>query len=198
MGAKPLYQMSEAVHQKTQSLIDEKNRDNLTGIWNRLKLVENLSESIDNLGEDNKVAILFIDINDFKKINDSYGHDVGDEILIEVSQQLKSSIRSNDSVYRLGGDEFIVIINNVKINSSIDLVVNHLLDKFKQPLLINGNNITIQLSIGIAIAPDNSSSVDELLRQSDIAMYKAKKDKYADYVFFERAILNKDDLNGNI
>lgn len=185
------YQMSRSVHAKTQALSYDASHDPMTGLRNRGKFETELAESMASLSNQEKLAVLFIDLNKFKDQNDSLGHDVGDAILVETAKRLKNSIRSNDAAYRIGGDEFIVIIKEITSNSDVHLVIENMLQKFSLPFIFKGHTITISPSIGIAISPDDSSDSNEILKLSDVAMYAAKQDNNTDYKFFDSTMLNR-------
>lgn len=186
------YRMSEVVHTKTEALNYEASHDALTGLKNRAQLEIQLPISIAELNEDQKLAVLFIDLNNFKQQNDLLGHDVGDAILVETGKRLKKSLRSNDGVYRLGGDEFVVIIENIRNATNTKLVVENILENFSKPFVFQEHSITICLSIGIAISPDNALDAGKLVKLSDIAMYASKRDKQASYTFFDESMLNRE------
>ena len=132
-----------------------------------------------------------MDLNKFKQLNDTLGHDAGDIMLKETAVRLKNSVRSDDIVFRLGGDEFLVLIKNVKHHSEVEKVVSNIFESTKAPVMIQGNPISISLSIGVAISPDDTQSSDEILKYSDIAMYEAKHDKDCDYKFFDKSMLKR-------
>ncbi|MEH6347289.1 MAG: diguanylate cyclase [Bermanella sp.] len=185
------YQMSKSVHAKTEALSYDATHDPMTGLRNRGRFEIELSESLASLNNQEKLAVLFIDLNKFKDQNDSLGHDVGDAILVETAKRLENSIRSNDAAYRIGGDEFIIIIKEITSTSDVNLVIENVLQKFSLPFIFKGHTITISPSIGIAISPDDSSDSNEILKLSDIAMYAAKQDDNTDYKFFDSAMLNR-------
>lgn len=186
------FRMSEVVHTKTEALNYEASHDALTGLKNRAKLESELPESILELDDEQKLAVLFIDLNKFKQQNDVLGHDAGDAILVETAKRLKNSLRSNDGVYRLGGDEFVVVIENIRNANNAKLVVENMLENFSEPFVFQGNTITISLSIGIAMSPDQSEDSNKLIKLSDIAMYASKRDKTSSYTFFDNSMLNRE------
>ena len=144
--------------------------DKLTGLPNRNKLSDGYQRLINS---SQKVGILFIDLDHFKNVNDKYGHDVGDQLLIEIAERLKNGVRSNDIVVRHGGDEFIVI-TAVENNQDVTILTNRLLTKINQPFQIGQEEIQISASIGISVYPDDNKNLDELIKDADKAMYKAK------------------------
>lgn len=161
------------------------NFDFLTGLPNRLYLHDLLQKNI-ALSKRNgkKLALLFLDLNRFKIINDSLGHGVGDKLLKAVGNRLTELIRQEDAVARLGGDEFTVFVNNVDSTCEIAVVAERIIESFQRPFSIDGNQIVAGTSIGISIFPDDASNVDELLKKSDAAMYRAKRKGGDCYNFF--------------
>jgi diguanylate cyclase (GGDEF)-like protein len=150
-------------------------RDPLTNILNRTLIADRLSQSIITAKRSNtKVAVLFIDMDRFKTINDSLGHDVGDTLLIEVAKRLLKAVRSNDSVGRLGGDEFLVVIEGNNELSELMYVVQRIDETLSLPYVLADREIRTSGSIGISIYPDNGEDTSQLMRCADLAMYKAK------------------------
>ncbi len=186
------YRMSGVVYEKTQKLTHEASHDVLTGLANRLKLEEDLEEDIGRLVGNSKLALMFIDINKFKAMNDTLGHDAGDAVLVETAQRLTRSVRKQDSVYRFGGDEFIVLLTGVLDVSHVEMVVEKLINKFSHPFNYNDKSVEISLSIGVAISPDDTLDSEQLIKISDIAMYVAKHAGGTSYTFFDKTMLNRE------
>ncbi|MDO7083353.1 EAL domain-containing protein [Pseudocolwellia sp. AS88] len=159
--------------------------DTLTLLPNRFLALDRLSQMINEAQRNHeKTAILFLDLDDFKKVNDSLGHEIGDKLLIESANRLSQSIRKEDTVGRLGGDEFIVLLRGLTDeNNALDFV-EHLLEVFRKPFNIDGRELMITLSIGIAIYPENGENASNLLRNADTAMYQAKALGRNAYSFF--------------
>jgi diguanylate cyclase (GGDEF)-like protein len=150
-------------------------------------LTQRLKYSISLSKRDKReIAIMFIDIDNFKIINDSMGHDVGDTILKEISKRLKNSIRESDTVARFGGDEFVVLIDNYKSVQDIIAVINKIQDSTKEPIELDEIEYKKSLSIGISIFPDDGEDPQSLFRNADIAMYKAKESGKDTYRFFAK------------
>ncbi len=157
-------------------LLQHAHFDALTNLPNRLLALDRLDQLLKEAQrEDHKVAVLFLDLDDFKKINDSLGHDVGDQLLIEAAQRLRDSVRSDDTIARLGGDEFVVLLGGLKSPIDAQAVAEKLLYQFQKPYRWDHRELVLTLSIGIAIYPDDGSSLAELLRNADSAMYFSKK-----------------------
>jgi diguanylate cyclase (GGDEF)-like protein len=121
---------------------------------------------------------MFIDLDNFKAINDTYGHDAGDKILINMIDRIKMSIRKSDIIGRYAGDEFLVAVRHIKDYSIVEKVAKDMLTNITLPIFIDTNEIISTISIGISIFPDHSKNIDELIKQADKAMYEIKqKDK---------------------
>lgn len=184
--------MNEKVHSRTERLDYKAHHDELTGLKNRTSMYNEIEDVIGHLQEFNtKFAVMFIDLNKFKQLNDTLGHDAGDMMLKETATRLKDTVRSNDIVFRLGGDEFLVLVKDVKDHSEVENVLFNILEACKSPVMIQDQPIEISLSIGVAISPDDTKSSDEILKFSDIAMYEAKQDKEVDYKFFDKSMLKR-------
>lgn len=151
------------------------NFDNLTQLPNRNLLKEHLTLALQNAKRDKKqLTIAMLDIDNFKDINDSLGHSVGDELLIESAKRIKSCIRANDIVARLGGDEFIVVLLDTTTVNDIENIGQNLLATLEQPYIINDQSVHCTASIGIANYPNDAVDINSLLRNADQAMYNAK------------------------
>ena len=150
--------------------------DSLTGLANRYSFEEALHLSVTQKPRDNsKLALTLFDLDNFKFINDTHGHDVGDQILIQVSQRICNCLRGNEVFARLGGDEFAIILSNLQTVDNATRVTQRILNCLEEPFNISGIVIKMSASIGIAIYPDNTNDASELLKYADIAMYRAKK-----------------------
>ena len=128
---------------------------------------------------------MFMDLDDFKKVNDSHGHDVGDALLRAAAMRISRPIRETDIASRFGGDEFVVLLSDIESRSQVDLIANKLLNEFAEPIVINGQKFYISVSIGIAITSHAQATPVELLRHADIAMYAAKSKQGAAYRVYE-------------
>ena len=164
------------VQEKTHQLYHLAYFDPLTKLPNRKNTLEKLSEFIanNNTDQDEKVAILFIDLDNFKLVNDSLGHDVGDQLLLEAAQRLSRCVRREDIVGRLGGDEFLILLTGVTSDRAIERVCLDIQSAFVGEISLADNFTRVTPSIGISIYPDNGSDVNELLKYADLAMYASK------------------------
>lgn len=163
--------------------------DELTGLPNRALLIDRLNHLLAR-GLRYKIlaAILFLDLDNFKNINDSLGHAEGDNLLKEVTERLKKHTRSSDTLARHGGDEFIILVEDLKMVENIYKVVEHIFSEFEKPFVLNGQTCFVTTSIGISIYPDDGEDVDTLLKNADIAMYRAKKEGKNTYHLYEPAM----------
>lgn len=160
--------------------------DALTDLPNRTLFIDRLSQEIKKAHRDHLgVALMFIDLDHFKEINDTLGHDIGDLLLIEASQRLITCIRNSDTVARLGGDEFTVIVSDITHKGAEELVAQNILDVLTKPFKIKNETIYLSASIGITIYPDNALTTDELLKNADQAMYAAKRAGRNRYHYFQ-------------
>ena len=168
-----------------EKFIQQAHYDTLTNLPNRMLALDRLSQMlIESKRDETRFAILFIDLDDFKKVNDSLGHDVGDHLLVIAGKRLKKTLRETDTVARLGGDEFIVLLRHLKSNNDTVSIIESILTQFKRPFLINSRELIITASVGIAIYPNDGEGSSELLRNADSAMYNAKAIGRNTYSFF--------------
>lgn len=150
--------------------------DLLTGLPNRAMFQDRLSTTISNARREyDKLAVLFLDLDRFKVVNDTLGHSVGDELLKQVAQRLKTSLRDGDTVARLGGDEFIVLLPNVESEDVAKVVGKKLVKSIKDAFTVDDHEIFVTCSIGISLYPEDGTSADELIKNSDTAMYFTKE-----------------------
>ena len=184
--------MSEKVFQREVELNYKAHHDELTGLLNRTTISKEIEESISDLQESGgKLAVLFLDLNLFKQVNDTLGHDVGDLILQESANRLNSSVRSSDTVFRVGGDEFLIIARNIKNTKDVHSLINKILNAFNEPAIIQGKAMDISISIGAALSPDDTNNSDEIVLFSDVAMYAAKRDKDVYFKMFDKGMLRR-------
>jgi diguanylate cyclase (GGDEF)-like protein len=159
-----------------QRLADMATHDFLTGLPNRLLLHDRLRMALAQAHRNkNKLAILTLDLDRFKAVNDTYGHHVGDELLKGVGQRLTGIIRSGDTVARMGGDEFLLLMPELHQADSVSSIISKIVEAFKGPFIIEGHRLSVYVSIGIAIYPDDGTDMETLMRKSDSAMYDIKR-----------------------
>jgi diguanylate cyclase (GGDEF)-like protein/PAS domain S-box-containing protein len=166
--------------------------DNLTGLSNRTLFVNRLEQAMmEAVRNEDLVAVLFLDLDHFKRINDSMGHDAGDNLLIESAKRIRSCTRACDTVARWGGDEFSLVLHGVKSTHDITLVAEKIIEKLSAPFLINGKKVFTTASIGIIVYPFDDQNVDSLIKNADAAMYLAKETGRNNYQFFNRDIMTR-------
>ncbi len=159
-----------------EQLLHAALHDSLTGLPNRRLLLEKLGQALDRSGRDGRdVAVLFLDLDHVKRVNDSLGHDAGDALLAAVARNLAEAIRDTDSVARLGGDEFVVVCEEVHGEEEVNILAGRVLDAISTPVTISGHKVVVTASLGV-VTPE-SAAVDprDLLRHADAAMYEAKR-----------------------
>jgi diguanylate cyclase (GGDEF)-like protein/PAS domain S-box-containing protein len=160
--------------------------DALTGLPNRLLLTERLSQAIGMARRNSKqLALLYIDLDHFKRVNDSLGHVAGDELLVLVARRLVECVRSTDTVCRQGGDEFVILLPEIEQAQDVTQVAEKLLAALKLPQLVAEKQLNVTMSIGISVYPDDGDTVDSLMINADNAMYDAKSGGRNNYRFFK-------------
>ncbi|WP_432473612.1 bifunctional diguanylate cyclase/phosphodiesterase [Amphritea sp. HPY] len=182
-----LYQFSDIsdFKVKEEKLAYLANYDHLTGLYNRTALIDHMTRMIAEAKRDGKaVSLYFIDLDGFKRVNDSLGHDAGDALLCEVASRIKSTLRSSDLVARLGGDEFTVVAKHSDIGEKQCRLAQKLIDRLSVPYRIASSEIYLTVSIGISNSPQDGNECKLLLKNADIAMYEAKKSGQGSYQFF--------------
>jgi diguanylate cyclase (GGDEF)-like protein len=182
---------------EVQAVVDnrrEARTDELTGLGNRRRFYEALQARIDTGGASRRFAVMIIDLDRFKEVNDSLGHPVGDRLLVEVGQRLAEDMRASDVLVRLGGDEFAVLFDS-PAGESVGAVAERLLTKLQHVFAMDGLLLHVDASIGIAVYPDVADTADGLLQRADIAMYEAKTERLG-CVVYERG--DDDDLTARI
>jgi len=168
--------------------------DPLTGLPNKIFLQDKFQ--IEKARYDrykNKFAILFVDLYEFKFINDYYGHNIGDEVLKIISEKLQSNIRKSDIISRIGGDEFVILANDLTDIKNVTIIADKIITSFLEPIKVEDKEFSIGVNIGIAIYPDDGNELDDLIKKADFAMYYAKnmgKNKFSFY--------NEDILKGRL
>jgi diguanylate cyclase (GGDEF)-like protein len=163
--------------------------DSLTGLPNRVLFFDRLEQGLASASRyKHCLALLYIDLDGFKKINDSAGHDVGDRVLVEVAKRLKGCIRGSDTAARIGGDEFTVILTQVAGEKEIAMVAGRILDALSAPLLLGSCALSVGASIGISLFPENGGDGDALMKKADVAMYQSKAEGKSRFrLYSERA-----------
>jgi len=168
------------------ALTELAHKDTLTGLPNRTLFYELAEHSI-NVAKRHEtgVAVLFIDLDGFKAVNDSFGHNVGDGVLVEATNRISDCLRQSDSVSRIGGDEFIVLLEDVSAKDDIARIAKHIVDSISKTIEVSGCDCDISTSIGISRYPSNGTNIEALMKKSDAAMYKVKNSGKNNFLFSE-------------
>jgi len=185
---KPLDEMADALRTSDDELSHRALHDPLTGMANRALLFDRIGHALARRNHA-PIAVLFIDLDDFKTFNDTLGHSRGDEVLLEVSRRLRSVLRPSDTVARLGGDEFAVLVEDLDEPHGATSVAERILLALSRPLDLRGRRLELSASIGVAVSGGDLSDADELVRAADLAMCAAKGGGKACYRSFEPSML---------
>ena len=161
------------------------DHDVLTGLPNRRLFLHRLTHGIDRaLSLGGPLAVLFIDLDRFKQINDVFGHDAGNQVLCETAKRIGRSVRDHDTVSRLGGDEFAVLLEGIEATSRVSAIADRVRADLSRALRLSGREVYVSASIGISLYPRDGDSAEELLKRSDVAMYQAKKNGRDNHQFY--------------
>lgn len=174
---------------KTQ-ILHKIYEDPLTGLGNRRLFIKRL-ESVfadSKINRKEKFALLYIDLDGFKAINDTLGHNIGDELLIKVALRLKKCLRDDDVIARQGGDEFTILLEGDEIANSVEQIASRLSDFLNQPYIISNQKVVVTASIGVLVSHERYTNIDEMLRDSDFAMYSAKSQGKGKYIIFNSSL----------
>ena len=167
---------------RTEQLTVASETDPLTGAANRAGLAQQASQV---LTHPNQRTLILLDLDKFKPVNDLYGHEAGDAVLVEIARRIKALLRADDMVARVGGDEFVVLLNQANDRAVLEHISQRLLDSIAQPVAFGGQMLTVGGSLGIARYPGNGLTLPDLMQAADVAMYHIKKNGRAGYAFFD-------------
>jgi diguanylate cyclase (GGDEF)-like protein len=163
------------------------NHDILTGLPNRLLLHDRFEQAMAHAKRENsEMAVLFLDLDNFNQVNDTLGHQVGDQLLVAVAERLQGCVRETDIISRPGGDEFVILLTNFNDQGSIDAIAQNIIEAFSEPFDVDGNILITSFSIGISIFPVDGSNFSSLLKHADTALYKAKDSGRNTYRYFSQ------------
>jgi diguanylate cyclase (GGDEF)-like protein len=178
--------------EKQQQLDHLAHHDHLTGLPNRLYLAATLPGLIEEAkNSGNMLAVLFLDLDRFKHVNDSRGHDTGDKLLKTVAQRVRSTVRTQDLVVRMGGDEFVVILRGITANETVSDTSSRITEALSAPMVVDGRTLVTTVSIGVSLYPRDGTDMGELLRHSDTAMYQAKDKGRNNFQMFSPAMAKR-------
>jgi len=194
--------LATAVHDRELSLEKARseqeylsNHDSLTGLPNRRFFSLRLEHALDLARRNgSELALFFMDLDQFKMVNDTLGHGVGDELLVQIGERLKANARSSDTLARIGGDEFTVLIENVRDMAEVEIILGKYLALFYQPFTCGTHELSITVSIGAAIFPKDGTDSTSLLKHADLAVYRAKEDGRDKYRFFSEELAKRANL----
>lgn len=187
--AKMVEKTNRALKNAENELVYLAYNDSLTGLPNRKSFYNKFQETLsiaERYSASEKLrGLLFVDLNNFKEVNDTLGHNVGDKLLIEVSARLKNSLRKSDYVFRFGGDEFAIIINKISSENDISKVCQKVIDSVFFPYFIDAHEIFLGSSVGVSVYPKDGMDVDDLIKNADTALFEAKKENNR-FVFYDK------------
>lgn len=171
--------------EQEEKILHQAHFDYLTGLPNRLLAMDRLAQAVKLAHQDQrKTVLIFVDLDDFKKVNDTLGHEVGDELLTLAAVRFRECVRDTDTVARLGGDEFLIILNDIEQQRDAEIVANHILRAFATPFTIQDMELVVTASLGMSVYPDDCADPQTLLRNADAALYRAKDEGRNTYYFF--------------
>ena len=178
--------LEQIVEIRTEQINHRANFDSLTELPNRYLLLDRLKQSIRSMKRhEGRLALLYLDLDRFKIVNDNMGHIVGDKLLIAVAKRLVNALREEDTVSRLGGDEFVILIESIEKSEDVENVAKLIITSLKKPFEIMGHSLHVSTSIGIAIYPDDGEDESTLMQHADVSMYQAKKSGTGYYMFYK-------------
>jgi len=181
-----------ATADRDEKLYHQAHFDQLTGLPNRQLFNDRLEQHIIQAHRKNeRAALLYIDLDRFKNINDSLGHATGDKLLLQVAERMRNCVRDSDTISRLGGDEFVIVLSNISSPKNASNIAENIIDSVIKPFFISSREIFVNASIGIAVYPEDGRDNKELLAHADAAMYRAKESGRGRYMFFEES-MNKE------
>ncbi|HYI31533.1 MAG TPA: EAL domain-containing protein, partial [Bradyrhizobium sp.] len=184
-GAVMVFHDVSATRELSQRMTHQAQHDSLTDLPNRILLQDRLNLAMSlTQRHAQKLAVLFLDVDRFKNVNDSLGHDVGDGLLVVIAQRLLSCVRGSDTVSRQGGDEFVILLPELARGQDAAILAEKILVALSEPYLIDSHQVHVTASIGIVIYPDDGEDADTLLKNADFAMYHAKEGGRSNYQFF--------------
>jgi len=177
-----------------EKLLFQAKHDPLTSLPNRMFLMDRLSQSMKRVKREHKyLAVAFLDIDNFKIVNDVFGHDVGDLLLIEIASVLRGLVRATDTISRVSGDEFVLVTDDLSSVEDNTAIIQKIVDRFQEPFYIKNNPFEITFSIGISVYPNDAQDEQSLLKYADMAMYRAKNSGKNRYIYYDES-MNSDIL----
>jgi diguanylate cyclase (GGDEF)-like protein/PAS domain S-box-containing protein len=188
-GAVIVFRDVSAARASAQQMAHSAQHDFLTGLPNRMLLNDRITQAIAQAPRrGKKIALLFLDLDGFKGINDSLGHPVGDKLLQSVARRLVNCVRGADTVSRQGGDEFVVLLSDVERSVDVGVTASRMLKTLAEPHSIDQHDVSVSASIGVSVYPEDGKDTETLIKNADTAMYRAKENGRQNYQFFQIAI----------
>lgn len=179
----------EALEESHRLLLKLSNEDGLTGLPNRRVFEDRLTQMIISASRNHiKFAVFYLDLDKFKQVNDTFGHDAGDQLLCEVADRFSHTLRAGDTIARLSGDEFAMLLPNIAQQADAALIAAKVIDTLATPVMINGNPLSVTVSIGVVLFSEKWTSSHEITRAADEAMYVAKRAGADRYCFYGEAV----------
>lgn len=196
MISKNINQLAQNLNKREKQLNSSRKKlehlsrhDTLTHLPNRSLFISRVEEALKRAQRHNKkAAVIFIDLDNFKQVNDSLGHDVGDQLLISIAKRLSSELRETDTVARIGGDEFNVLIEDIKSYEDIEAILNKIMEDFHEPFECSEHQIHTTISMGISLYPDDGETSSTLIKNADLAMYQAKDNGRNQFRFYSQEL----------
>lgn len=165
------------------------HHDTMTKLPNRLLLLDRLQQAVNQAERENhRVALMFLDLDRFKQVNDSLGHQIGDELLVAVVERLQACVRETDTISRQGGDEFVIVLPDIRDSNAASIIAEKILDTLREPFEIAGHQISTSFSIGVSLYPDDGKEIEALMQNADTAMYHAKESGRNNYHFYTESM----------
>ncbi len=181
-----------------ERIVHVAHHDALTGLPNRIRFAEQLEQALKRVRRGERLAVLYIDLDHLKRVNDTLGHPIGDKLLKGVADRLRGCIRDIDTVARLSGDEFAIIQSSIDGPADAGALAIRIREAIRAPIDLDGHHVVVDISIGISIAPDDGMELDDLLKTADMALYEAKNTGRGTYCFYEKDMNERMQIRGRL
>lgn len=176
---------NETIYKVEKTLHELATHDQLTKLPNRHLLMSRVQQALERARRNNSyIAVLYVDLDYFKTINDTLGHDIGDKLLVQAANRMHRILRETDLIARLGGDEFCIVLDNIQDIKDVQRIAEKIITKLAEPFSIDDHTFTVSASIGIGMFPEHGNDIEKLFKNADIALYRAKEKGRNNYVFY--------------